>query len=424
MADIKLLKLDSGILKELVSSDTPKIPGDLYTDGKLGSGIAPAYPLHIKKDQASSTFGRIENLNAGGSSVLWIKSDTPELLLQAIGSGIGGDLANYSRVLNNLGNGLIIQSKATSGGIQFWVGDTDTRTSGEKMRIDSLGRVGINKTAPVGLLYLDGTSGITGADPVLTCRRVSDGLCAYFGCTSYDQAIKFQAGVNTNLNFYCDNADAGGRAILGFFKGSGGVWKGGIIFEGSYTAPNDRIQISTSTVEAITILQSGLIGFGITNPTERVHIYGNLKINTPSHGGIKIISPVSAELLIDCDSISYGYPANVVFNRNGVFKGLLSMEGLNSSPTDRIHLNTATVEAITILQNGNVGINVSNPGYKFHVNGNLWAGANLLDTNAVDGETGLMVWRWKSPADGQTVRVCFGDANSGGAGYRVLRIPN
>jgi len=70
-------------------------------------------------------------------------------MFQALGLGVAqSDLQDYNRLLaDSISTGLIIQSKGTTGGIQFWVGNSDTRSGTEMMQIFSpigIEEMGIN----------------------------------------------------------------------------------------------------------------------------------------------------------------------------------------------------------------------------------------------------------------------------------------
>jgi hypothetical protein len=141
----------------------------ILSDGKVGIGtVSPSEKLTVEESTNGAVSMLVNNPNTGTSArsqyILSATGNTASIRadLQALPTGFTSspDLAGYIRLLTSgSGNGLIIQSKLTSGGIQFWVGDTDTRSSGEKMRIDSSGRVGIGTASPTAKLEVKDNAG-------------------------------------------------------------------------------------------------------------------------------------------------------------------------------------------------------------------------------------------------------------------------
>ncbi len=156
-----------------------------YNDGNVGIGTStPSELLKVSKNQTTATRITTENLNTGNGWVdFQVLANGVTGQFQAIGSGHSAtDIADYVRVhAEASAKGLIVHTKGTEGGIQFWVGDSDTRSASEKMRIDSNGHIGIGTSTPQSALHVAG--GIQLSDDASDCTATKAGTLRWHGGT-------------------------------------------------------------------------------------------------------------------------------------------------------------------------------------------------------------------------------------------------
>ncbi|MBI3096622.1 MAG: hypothetical protein HYY93_00010 [Planctomycetes bacterium] len=144
----------------------------VVSGGSVGIGTSSpsaGQKLEIVDSVNSSTAIVLDNPNTGSNaySMLRLFSGAPQfdVSLQSIPPAWTSipDLAGYGRLnVNNQGNGIILHTKSVSGGIQFWVGDTDSRAAAEKMRVTSSGNVGIGTSTPATTLDVNGSASVSG----------------------------------------------------------------------------------------------------------------------------------------------------------------------------------------------------------------------------------------------------------------------
>jgi hypothetical protein len=107
-----------------------------------------------------------------------------------------------------------------------------------------------------------------------------------------------------------------------------------------------------SQEERFTIMQNGNVGIGTRNPQAQLHIknsqnYGSILLGDNSNGGVAITKELDNRL---------------AFWNNGIY-------------------GQSQAERFTILQNGYIGIGISNPGYPLDVRGNIYTNGSVI----VDG---------------------------------------
>ena len=112
---------------------------------------------------------------------------------------------------------------------------------------------------------------------------------------------------------------------------------------------NEDVLIKTNGNERLRVLGSGNVGIGISSPSEKLHVSGNIEIG----GNNSIKSTTRTSILLD-----RGADARMIFN------SLFS-----SSTTGGFEFNTGGSNKFLIAGDGNVGIGTTSPANKLHIEG-------------------------------------------------------
>jgi microcystin-dependent protein len=269
-----------------------------------------------------------------------------------IGGGVEGVRVDASGIQFRDGS-------ATKPSINFGLGagtDTDTgiyhpadgiigfATNGnERMRINTTGQVGIGKTPSVALDVLGQIQ--TAASIVLP-----DG-------TAGVPALNFGNGTGADAN------------------------------TGIYHPADNTMAFSINGTERMRINASGQVGIG-TTPSYALDVSGDLQVTGQSAGGIYVRNSVS-------DSRVWLYPKNGT-NATEIkrYDGTNGNFDIINYGTGQINLtaNSSSYNAISILNNGSVGVGTTTPSasYKLDVNGNTNVTGNLNVTGNITGSSSIM----------------------------------
>ena len=125
------------------------------------------------------------------------------------------------------------------------------------------------------------------------------------------------------------------------------------------------LQFGTDNKAWITLLDTGFVGFGTNNPQTPLDILGT--------GDTRIqIRTTNANAF-------YGYELS---KSDGVFNGGIFR---NTSGEDRLRIFNETSEIISVMDNGRVGINNTNPGRKFSVYESVGIATSLFESGGATG---------------------------------------
>jgi hypothetical protein len=241
-------------------------------------------------------------------------------------------------------------------------------SSGEIMRMEAGGNVGIGTTSPAVTLHVDGFARLNGglqlnqAGAVQIYQIQNNDL--KFG-TNNTERMRINSSGNVGIgttNPQSGGGAAGWLSLNGTAAYSGGIvytidstTKGYSYFESDYLKQQAQSGfgqkfIVDGTTTAMTILDSGNVGIGTTSPTAELHVNGNLELKAAWQIG----------------------------SNDGNYWQRIRTE--DSSATDANAFNFETrngsgsfITHTTILNNGNVGIGTTSPGQKLEVAGRIRA---------------------------------------------------
>jgi hypothetical protein len=203
-----------------------------------------------------------------------------------------------------------------------------------------------------------------------------------------------------------------------------------------FTAPSGTAGNAISFTQAMTLDASGNLGLGTTSISYRLDAVG-------------VFSSVVARLLRSGDygevlrfgrngvdeGASIGYPASGVFAINTgssggterarfTAAGNFTIGGTTDSARVRIEGTTNLTSAIQVFRSGNScgAIWQEASAMRFGTDGSTGFTEKLrVDNTTTAGQTALLLW---DVDNGTMERVTVGAADSGGVGFKVLRIPN
>jgi hypothetical protein len=307
--------------------------------------------------------------------------------------------SNFSEIYAALGDGTNITnsllsikvagiSTFTDGpvlvGSEIQTGDSKLQVSGDTFII---GSVGIGTTSPTSNLHVIGDARITGVATVGLLTATS----AYIGVATVGllTANSAYAGVAT-VGFLTANSAYAGVATVGFLTATN-IWVSGVstftngpVLIGGGTSTGTIGQVLQVTGISSGVYIGGSVGIGTTNPTESLHVQGNLKVTGT------ITGEVSSTVATARTS------TNVIGGIGSITQ--LQVTGISTFTNGPILVGraTSTGTANQALQvesgayfNDSVGIGTTNPSEKLSVYG---AVESLYDTI---GEGGQFVLRGK-----------------------------
>jgi hypothetical protein len=229
-------------------------------------------------------------------------SDNERLFISGGGdasAGRGGLIAFYGNEYTGAGGDVSIQAgRTTDANISFFTGDTTTT---ERMRIDSLGRVGIGTTSPgapldvngnvyvrgTGVLYADTLAGYTAGVITLNASTnfiVPSGRVG-IGTTGPTAPLHILGGSNDTIDETTANLKVQG--------GGGNGTMFGTIASSPYTSYiQSAYVVDTSLAQYNLALNpiGGNVGIGLTNPTTHLEVVASQSNSSIRAGGLEMQS--------------------------------------------------------------------------------------------------------------------------------------
>jgi hypothetical protein len=232
----------------------------------------------------------------------------------------------------------------------------DETNDAARISLKSNGNVGIGTTSPSKKLEVVDTSEniqlvLKGATNANSGIRFTDGVDA-------DSATIYYYHVDKRLRFFVDNAEAlniisGGNVGIGtaspdhkfhveFTNGDTSFSGGGL---GNWGSDGIRIENTSGTVDTMAMLQfrnadadihiagirqgtndSGNVGIGTTSPSEKLHILGDLKVQTNVDAGVIHFGDTSDQTKIVGYDGSYGSPRIDFFTDNSTKRATIGTQ--------------------------------------------------------------------------------------------------
>tara|TARA_S200002703_G_scaffold75970_1_gene65563 strand:- start:692 stop:3193 length:2502 start_codon:yes stop_codon:yes gene_type:complete len=331
---------------QLISNDDTKVT--ITTAGRLGIGTtSPSTELHVIGDTTVN--------NTSSNAVINLTSDSNSSILNFTNSNEGAVLRSdtYIRI--------------------------DTNGSNERIRVLSDGKVGIGTTSPSDLFEISSSSPvIRGTDTDGGAAKVNFDsgnvtLDADFGASQSSSIINFKIDGSEVARFDSSGNLAIGTtspaeelhvvsSSTGTIRLDGSAAQIEIQSEGSTrgsigTITNHPFRLISNNTERVTVLADGKVGIGLTSPLTKLHV-----ANTGSGDDIKFETT-------DANDLNFVLEAGTS-NNNFSIK-------VNNS-TDRLDILADANTRLSVLDNGNVGINETTPTEKLHVDGNLKVTGDVL----------------------------------------------
>lgn len=137
-------------------------------------------------------------------------------------------------------------------------------------------------------------------------------------------------------------------------------------YENNSTNSRTRLDLtlaheSYDDVNVLTVLSSGNVGIGKTNPTSKLHVYGDILSDWGSGKTVQLATPGGQPGFIICGNATDSYSRFDISNH---------AVGTTGNRYFRMGFNGDTFPLV-IRKGGNVGIGTTTPSAKLHVNGNV-----------------------------------------------------
>ena len=325
----------------------------ISTSGNVGLGTTTLGQKLVVAGDARITGALYDSSNSAGTSGM-VLSTTGSGTAWVSTSTFGSSLGAFIQGGNSFG------TAATLGTNDNYVLNFETNGS-TRMTIDTSGNVGIGITSPSGQLHVNNT-------------------------TSRD-ALWLSAGNSVA-------ADNGPQIVFNQYNSSYPTWRlaeiktsftGAMYGSDLIFATHPELNAPTTTIERMRIDKNGNVGIGTTGPNAPLEVFKSgdnvrvLKISTtPSTSGARY-----AEL-------QFGLATDLTNNGSGI-RGYWENYGVDHSTGLRFYTTNAAntlSEAVTINNNGNVGIGTANPVTKLEVSG---SGAITTKVTSSDNQAQLLL---------------------------------
>jgi hypothetical protein len=389
--------------------------------GNLGIGTTnPLTKLHVAGSDGLT-------ISAGGSTAR-INGTTNTLkftFTTADGNTISPDKAQLALISNytsSMASFRMGASHSASYPSYAFIDDTNTGITGgmsedtlglvtggtERMRITSEGNVGIGTTTPATALQVIGTvnaTGFVGDGSGLT--NVSGGWSQNASGDFYSER-NVGVGTTTPANKFAVFNSEGGKTSgfsVGSSKGLLNIW-GGIVSDVVMDITNGTLngdtgadlQIRQGGIERFRLTSEGSVGIGTASPAGMLSVYKDqdagtrVRIDNPNSGAgaYAVLNLGNGVSGVNFMMTGIGYTSPYAINNPGggatIYTGSAAPNGLVLGTTTgpvKFFAGSTTVERMRVDGSGNVGINVSSPTARLHVEGTVLATDSLTFPRAV-----------------------------------------
>jgi hypothetical protein len=233
-----------------------------------------------------------------------------------------GDNASFGGANGDL---IYIPRTSTNAVHRFYTGTT---TPLERLRIDSVGNIGLGTTNPIAKLDVRGWTFISSA----TVDSNWNSQLRIDGNATYDPKIVLAS--TSGYRWSIRNADPSGNGEL-------------------------RFRYEEGSLDALTISRNGNVGIGTNNPTNKVLIYG-------SNERMSIFSTT------DSSSLTIGQWDSSTNRIESTNRSLLL-----TTYTGSINLGISGTTNFTVANSGNIGIGITNPSNKLNIVSSAGSGTTV-----------------------------------------------
>jgi glycyl-tRNA synthetase alpha subunit len=301
--------------------------------GKVGIGTSsPATALHVYGTNPLT----LEGVQVGSTSdsLLTISSGTVKKLPASNGTtGFWNLRGNAS---TNSGQNYIGTSDNIS--LRFRTNNT------ERMKIDSVGNIGIGTTSPATVLHVVGTN-------PLTLNGVQVGSTSDSLLTISSGTVKKLPASNGTTGFWNLNGNAS--------TNSGQNYIG--------TSDNISLRFRTNNTERMKIDSVGNIGIGTTSPSTALHVVGT---NPLTLNGVQVGTSSDSLLTISSGTVKKLPAASGTtgfWNLNGNASTNSGQNYIGTSDNISFRIRTNNTERVKIDSVGKIGIGTSSPANALHI---------------------------------------------------------
>ncbi len=325
-----------------------------FTGGNVGIGTTnPSANLHIYRASSSSNFYVESDLDTGEAGFEVLADDSSNIVMRKYGSNKAGtyhdvSLQGLGRIASNSTNFMI--DTMQDGNIIF------AKSTGETMRINTSGNVGIGTTNPIANLHIYKASS-------------SSNFYVESDLDTGEAGFEILADDSSNIVMRKYGSNKAGTYHDVSLQGLGRIASNSTNFMID-TMQDGNIIFAKSTGETMRINTSGNVGIGTTNPAARLTSFGTE--GNPATSGTTITGHFAIG----------GY-----YNNN-----ILTMGTQNASPygswLQTTNISDLSIEYPLLLNpnGGNVGIGTTTPYIKLNVNGVIGIG-NGSDAYANQGHS-------------------------------------
>ncbi len=394
-----------------------------YNGGSVGMGTTtPSAKLHIVfpgSGDPSNQAIQVEATNPANYSSTMFKNSSGDIgVIGFTGASYnwGMHLPRQAFISSSTPNGIALVSYDPNGIITFGTGGH--ATTNERVRIDKLGNVGIGKTNPA---YPLDVAGAINATNIFTSGNVGIGTTSpegllHIGTSNLGvgtaKRLLLEPPYHTGAAWQFTVRDDTGSSYLGIGYGTESLTMhhGGNVGIGTNT-PNYKLDVA-GTINATSILVNGApltgggssqwatngsnisyaagnVGIGIASPSEKLEVNGNLSVGLNAGAATGYGNRLN---LRGVDDAASGDPMWLARYNTAANQTELRVNiGDDSSGDDAFtvgnffHGDGQWKTFLKVINNGNVGIGITNPTQKLQVKGTVYSTEVKVDLAAGTG---------------------------------------